>query len=147
MTHEATRHEVTGRCLCGAVSFRGMPVAEGPRACHCGQCRRWSGHVWAALGVSELRIEGPLRWFASSETARRGFCTECGSALFWEATPDSSSGATETDVAVGALDGPTGLRLEGHIFVADKGDYYDIADGLPQWPQEAADDAGGEAAS
>ena len=34
--------------------------------------------------------------------------------------------------ALGALDGPTGLRLEKHIFTADKGDYYDIADDLPQ---------------
>jgi aspartyl-tRNA(Asn)/glutamyl-tRNA(Gln) amidotransferase subunit A len=39
-----------------------------------------------------------------------------------------------TSVALGAIDGPTGLRLQRHIFVADKGDYYDIADGLPQNP-------------
>jgi hypothetical protein len=24
-----------------------------------------------------------------------------------------------------------------HIFVGDKGDYYEIADGLPQWPGDA----------
>lgn len=34
--------------------------------------------------------------------------------------------------ALGALDAPTGFRLEEHIFVAHKGDYYDIADGLLQ---------------
>ncbi len=33
---------------------------------------------------------------------------------------------------MGAFDGPTHTKLEKHIFVADKGDYYDIADGLPQ---------------
>jgi hypothetical protein len=33
---------------------------------------------------------------------------------------------------MGAFDGPTGTKLTKHIFVADKGDYYDIADGLPQ---------------
>lgn len=31
---------------------------------------------------------------------------------------------------------PTGLKLLGHIFVVDKGDYYDIADGLPQQQTE-----------
>jgi hypothetical protein len=36
---------------------------------------------------------------------------------------------------MGAFDAPTGTKLEMHIFVADKGDYYDIADGLPQNPQ------------
>lgn len=33
---------------------------------------------------------------------------------------------------MGAFDAPTDTRLAVHIFVADKGDYYDIADGLPQ---------------
>jgi hypothetical protein len=33
---------------------------------------------------------------------------------------------------MGAFEGSTGLRLERHIFVAEKGDYYTIADGLPQ---------------
>jgi len=39
-------------------------------------------------------------------------------------------------VALGALDGPTGLKLERHIFTADKGDYYDIDDGIAQEEQE-----------
>ncbi|KIN63152.1 Glutathione-dependent formaldehyde-activating GFA [Sulfitobacter noctilucicola] len=35
----------------------------------------------------------------------------------------------------GTLDAPTGIATEKHIFVADKGDYYTIADGLPQQGQ------------
>jgi hypothetical protein len=37
-----------------------------------------------------------------------------------------------TSVALGSIDGPSGLKLQRHIFVAEKGDYYAIADGLPQ---------------
>ena len=37
--------------------------------------------------------------------------------------------------SLGALDGPSGLKIEKHIFVADKGDYYDIVDDLPQHDQ------------
>jgi len=33
---------------------------------------------------------------------------------------------------MGAFEGPTRTKLSKHIFVADKGDYYEIADGLPQ---------------
>jgi hypothetical protein len=33
---------------------------------------------------------------------------------------------------MGAFDDPTGATLAVHIFVAEKGDYYEIADGLPQ---------------
>ena len=35
----------------------------------------------------------------------------------------------------GSFDRPTGLKGGMHIFVADKGDYYDIADGLPRFEQ------------
>lgn len=122
--------DFAGRCLCGAVSFRGKWGSDDLRACHCGQCRRWSGHVWAGAGAVGLRIEGPVRWFRSSDQAERGFCPDCGSSLFWRRV-----GADLIDVAPGAVDAPTGLRLAGHIFVADKGDYYDIADGLPQEAQ------------
>ncbi|MCZ0960042.1 GFA family protein [Paracoccus benzoatiresistens] len=122
--------DFAGRCLCGAVTFKGTWAPEPVRACHCGQCRRWSGHVWAGAEATGLTIEGPVKWFRSSAEAERGFCPECGSSLFWH-----QLGATRHDVAPGAVDNPTGLRLAGHIFVADKGDYYDIADGLPQEPQ------------
>jgi hypothetical protein len=36
---------------------------------------------------------------------------------------------------MGAFDKPTGTCLEKHIFTADRGDYYEIADGLPQHEQ------------
>jgi len=39
-------------------------------------------------------------------------------------------------IMAGTLNGPTGLALAGHIFCADKGDYYQIADGVPQAEQD-----------
>jgi hypothetical protein len=33
----------------------------------------------------------------------------------------------------GTLDGPTGLLTTQHIYVADKPDFYEIKDGLPQF--------------
>lgn len=122
---------VTGRCLCGAVHFNVTGALPPPDACHCSQCRRQSGHYWASTDVprNTLTIEGAdrLTWFQSSEKVRRGFCATCGSFLFWD-PPARDSIA----VAMGAFDAPTGTYLHMHIFTADKGDYYDIADGLPQ---------------
>jgi hypothetical protein len=80
---------------------------------------------------SYLTVTGDICWFAASDFAKRGFCPTCGSFLFWKA-----NGETGTAVSLGALDGPTGLHLARHIFVADKGDYYDINDGVPQEEQE-----------
>ena len=48
---------LTGGCLCGAVRFTAEADDDGIVACHCTMCRRWSGHVWAAAGVTALRIE------------------------------------------------------------------------------------------
>lgn len=122
-----------GSCLCGAVTFEVARELRPPDACHCRQCRRWSGHYWASTDVSResLTIHGAERvtWYQSSERVRRGFCSTCGSVLFWEPVGKDTVG-----VAMGAFDAPTGTRLEIHIFVAEQGDYYDIADGLPQNP-------------
>lgn len=122
--------DFTGRCLCGAVAFKGRWGGEPPSACHCSQCRRWSGHVWAGTDGMDMAIGGPVKWFRSSDKAERGFCPECGSSLFWRRL-----GSEGIAVACGAVDSPTGLILASHIHVDDKGDYYDIGDGLPQEPQ------------
>jgi hypothetical protein len=58
---------------------------------------------------------------------RRGFCRTCGSSLFWDPPHKDWIG-----VAMGAFDPPTDTKLRIHIFVSEKGDYYEIADGLPQ---------------
>lgn len=124
-----------GACLCGAVAFE----AEGPLrpviACHCRECRAWSGHVWAATSVPHdrfrlIRSEG-LRWYRSSPAARRGFCGICSASLFWQ--PD---GEARMAIAAGALDGPTGLAIAEHIFTHEAGDYY-TPEGPPPAPAAA----------
>lgn len=121
----------TGSCLCGAVRFTIEGALAPPDACHCTQCRKQSGHYWASTDVPReaLTISDPARvtWYQSSEKVRRGFCAVCGSSLFWD--PPARG---KIAVAMGALDGPSGTHLERHIFVADKGDYYTLDDGLPQ---------------
>lgn len=118
----------TGSCLCGAVSYE----VEGPLreviGCHCTQCRKQTGHYMAATAakLDKFRIvkdEG-LRWYRSSDMAERGFCQICGSTLFWQ-----GKGRDYVAIAAGSVDGETGQRIAFHIFCADKGDYYDIADG------------------
>ncbi len=128
--------DFSGRCLCGAVEFSARRDGSSAEACHCGQCRRWSGHYWASVNVDAETLkftkgEAGVGWFRSSDLVRRGFCRNCGSALFWQADKHPDHGH-RIAIAAGAIDAPTGLALKEHIFVADKGDYYTITDGLPQ---------------
>ncbi len=118
---------LTGGCLCGAVRYRVSGPLRPVIACHCRQCRKTSGHHVAATSAArgDIDIKGEVRWYRSSPKARRGFCPTCGSNLFWDGPGENLS------IFAGTLDGPTGLAIAGHIYCADKGDYYEIADSTP----------------
>ena len=120
-----------GSCLCGAIKFEVSGELAAPNACHCTMCRKHSGHFEASTDVprDRLTVEGEenITWYQSSKKVRRGFCKVCGSSLFFD--PPHMDWIA---VSMGAFDGPTGTDLHIHIFVAEKGDYYAISDGLPQ---------------
>lgn len=123
---------LSGRCECGQVRFEISKHDSDLGACHCSQCRRLSGHYWAAVGarMDSVRFldDRGLAWYTSSSFAKRGFCRNCGSSLYYRLNDSDTIG-----VSAGSLDAPSELRLRYHIFVADKGDYYDIHDTLPQF--------------
>ena len=121
---------INGRCECGKVHFEVAHVRPSVTVCHCSQCRRTSGHIWASTyalfdALNFVSDEG-LTWFASSSTAKRGFCRLCGSSLFYRTNDEAGVG-----IAAGCLDKTDGLSIGKHIFVADKGGYYEVADGKP----------------
>jgi len=119
----------TGGCLCGAVTYQVNGPLRPVVACHCKQCQKTSGHHVAATSAArgDIVTTGLVTWYQSSETARRGFCGICGSNLFWD-----SSASQNLSIFAGTLNSPTGLELIGHIFCADKSDYYDLVDDLPK---------------
>ena len=121
----------TGSCLCGAVTFEVDGELNPPDACHCSICRKTSGHFNAGtdLASDKVRITGEenVTWYQTSEKVRRGFCKTCGANLFFDPLFHDW-----ISISMGAFDKPTNTKLAIHIFVADKGDYYEIADGLPQ---------------
>ena len=120
-----------GSCLCGAVSFEVAGELPPPDACHCTMCRKTSGHYYTGTDVPKdaLTVTGSenVTWYQSSKKVRRGFCSTCGSSLFFDPPHHDWMG-----VSMGAFEKSTDTKLAIHIFVADKGDYYEIADGLPQ---------------
>ena len=130
-----TDAQFRGSCLCGACTYEVLGPLRNVIACHCSQCRKQTGHYLAAtsarLADFKLLRSDSLRWYRASPAAQRGFCATCGSTLLWQA-----DGREEISIAAGSLDGPTGLIIEGHIYCADRGDYYTIPDEgyrLEQW--------------
>lgn len=123
-----------GSCLCGAIRFEVKQDLTTADACHCTQCRKWSGHYLASVDVKRnalnIHNDEQLAWYHSSEKVRRGFCKTCGSSLFFD--PLDQQKHDWTSIALGAFDKPTQTKLNLHIFVAEKGDYYELMDGVRQ---------------
>lgn len=125
---------IKGSCLCGGVRIEiEEPLEHAPEACHCRQCRKQSGNFLVGVNVrrTALTIIGAdcVKWYPSSEKVQRGFCSVCGSTLFWKPTIE---GYPWTSVILGCLDTSLDLKIAKHTFVAEKGCYYEITDGAPQ---------------
>ena len=128
-----------GSCLCGGVVYEVEGDLRDVIGCHCTQCRKQTGHFMAATAAKHTNFrvvkQDTLTWYTSSDFAERAFCSTCGSTLFWQ-----RKGGDYIAIAAGTLDTPTGIKIEGHIFCADKGDYYEITDGAYQRQQWRAED-------
>ena len=135
MNQESTK-KLTGRCLCGGVSYRISGPCRDIINCHCENCRRTHGHVAAYASVNRANLElleaQTLEWYHdSSPDTHRGFCRRCGASLFW----DARDGRGKIAVAAGSLDDSGDLKTIGHVYVAEAGKYYAITDGLPCFEQ------------
>jgi hypothetical protein len=133
---------VAGRCLCGAVQFSGVPIADrGVSICHCGQCRRWNSGPLMSLdmvgGVTLTKDEG-LVWYRSSDHGERGFCRQCGSGLFWR----RPGAERDWGVSAGALDDPSGLMIARLIWVDDTPGFHEFADDAPRLTASQAEAKG-----
>jgi len=118
---------VTGGCLCGGVRFELVPPVRDVVICHCSLCRR-SGTLAGAYTAVErdgLRLTSSetLASYTDVNGRDRGFCAACGSTLFWWSEDDST-----ISVSAGALDGPTGLAVERHVFTLDAADWESAPD-------------------
>jgi hypothetical protein len=121
---------MTGRCLCGKVTFVAEGVEPHSHACHCGMCRRWSGGApFFGVSVSHVTFAGGehLRRYASSDWAERGFCTTCGSSLFYFLKPTQLY-----TLGAGTFDDPSRFQLDREIFIDHKPQGYALAGDHPR---------------
>ena len=122
-----------GRCLCGAVTFTADDAEVDHSACHCGMCRRWSGGApfFAARAKNVVfASQEHLGRYASSDWAERGFCTRCGTSLFYFLKP-----ANAYMMSVGTFDDPARFNLSLEIFVDRKPAGYALAGEHPRWTE------------
>lgn len=126
----------SGSCQCGAVRFSVDFPSKWVAHCHCSMCRRAHGAAfvtWVGMDEGRARIEdgeGTLRWYASSPGAERGFCSRCGSMLFFR----SARWPGELHVVRANFDDEVDRAPQAHVFYDSHVDWValDAADGLPR---------------
>lgn len=89
-TETMENRQITGRCLCGAVTLSVQSQNPRLRACHCDMCRQHTSGMFISVDTvpGTLEVRGPAQSFASSDWAERGFCGTCGSTLWYGTVHD-----------------------------------------------------------
>ncbi|MCA4814448.1 MAG: GFA family protein [Alishewanella agri] len=113
------------KCLCGAVELEVELSNTEVAACHCSMCRKWSGGPMLAIDSGELKSisnESLVTRYQSSEWAERGFCSKCGTHLFYFLKP-----ANHYHFPIGLLDDGSDYKLSHQIFIDEKPQYYSFS--------------------
>lgn len=119
------QHSDSGQCLCGAVRIRAGSISNHVGACHCGMCRRWGGGPLLATNCGSDVIfdsQEVITVYDSSEWAERGFCSRCGSHLFYRL---KQSG--EYYMPAGLFDSADKFTLDHQVFIDRKPGFYQFA--------------------
>ena len=136
MENNAAQKKTKGGCLCGEVQYEIYGPLRDIINCHCSKCRKFHGNfgAYTSIQVENLKInkQKSLRWYKSptdeTPNVHRGFCSECGSSLFWHPKDQPYIA-----IAAGSLNSPTNLKTMGHVWCSQIADYYKIEDDLPQF--------------
>jgi hypothetical protein len=117
--------------MCGGVSYSVDGELRDVWNCHCYRCRQFTGHHMAATkaATAAVTISGDtLSWFSPDDTVAYGFCSQCGSSMFWR----SNERVHFLNICAGTLDQPTGLRTTTAWWMAEHGDYHSPAPHLTE---------------
>lgn len=124
-----TIEKASGSCLCGEVTFEAEEVDAHIHGCHCHMCRNWSGGPMLAANAGRVRFNNDslITRYDSSDWAERGFCSRCGSNLYYRLKEPE-----QYVLCMGAFDDPSAFELVGEIYVDEKPPGYDFAGEHPR---------------
>lgn len=125
-----------GACQCGLVRFQVTLPSKWAAHCHCRMCQRAHGAAfvtWFGVDSGAALIDDPqrvLRWYPSSTGAERGFCSRCGSPLFFR----SARWPDELHIARAQIEGEIDRLPEAHVYWDSHVGWAqpDLGDGLPR---------------
>ncbi len=127
-----------GSCLCGAVLFAADLPPKWVAHCHCSRCQRAHGAAfvtWVGFAEGDVKVSDPqqlLGWYCLTK-ASRGFCTRCGSPMFFR----SLRYPGELHVARALFHERLAQQPQTHAFFSAHVSWATLADELPIEPEPA----------
>ena len=123
---------IIASCLCEGVKIKIKGKLRHVINCHCFQCMKTHGNYAAYTACPEDNIifikKRTLKWYKSSNIAKRGFCFTCGASIFYKLLKSNN-----ISIAAGLFHNPTKLKTHSNIFTKDKLDYYKLDRSLPKF--------------
>ncbi|MEO7639757.1 MAG: GFA family protein [Pseudoxanthomonas sp.] len=116
------------QCLCGDVNLHATLPSKWAAHCHCSLCRRAHGAAfvtWLGMEATRCSIDDPghhLRWYPSTPGAERGFCSRCGTTMFFR----SSRWPGELHIALAHFTTPVDRAPQLHVHWQDRVPWADV---------------------
>ncbi len=130
-----SKRKTEGGCQCGSIRYviAGDPVMAA--ICHCSTCRRANAApavAWAMYEEGQVKfVSGAPKKYSASEDAKRGFCSECGTPISFEA--EFLPGLI--DITLGSFDDPEAVQPTMHYWHSRHLSWAEFADSLPRYPE------------
>jgi len=121
-------------CLCGAVKISAKNINPKFTVCHCNSCRTWGGAPYFAVQCgTEVQFEGDdnIKEYDSSAWASRGFCSTCGTHLFYKLKKTG-----EYNMPVGLFSNLEGLEMTMQYFSDLRPSYYCFSNETEEMTEE-----------
>ena len=119
------------KCLCEGIKIKVKGKLRHVINCHCAQCMKTHGNYAAYTACPEDDIifinKKTLKWYKSSNIAKRGFCSICGASIFYKLLKSRN-----ISIAAGMFRNPTKLKTHSNIFTKGKLDYYKLDSRIPK---------------
>ena len=124
---------IAGSCLCGAVQFQFPLPTLWCAHCHCTLCQRAHGAgvvTWVGIEADSLQFtrKDTLSWYASSVDSKRGFCSTCGSTLFFR----SERWPGQMHIVRANIHGEIDRQPSGHAYYDAHVQWMTMGDNLPR---------------
>ena len=132
MTMKKRTNYKIAKCLCGGIKIKIIGNLRHVINCHCSQCMKTHGNFAAYTACEEKNItfmnKRTLKWYKSSDFAKRGFCSKCGASVFYKRKNNKN-----VSIAAGIFDNPTSLKTYLNIFTKGKLDFYKLDLRIPKF--------------